>query len=237
MATRAIFIPCSVGVNLVEIELIDFNWFSGFAKTQKQKSIRALHEKTLELKPSIKSVLEVSSKSEIELGVSLSAFNLMIKHATKDNKDFKEYSVEVAFQSSKVFEKGGPYTDLLDKTSMEAKKDERLKNSGRITKFKFFSSEWETTPYTAFYDWLYINALNKKPDFAAQVLKFDAFTDIEFNHEKSVNCQAFSVALFCALKQRNLIDKIKSQEDFLTIYRDYAITNVFETKTKNDLFG
>lgn len=237
MALRPVFIPLLEGNKLVEIKLIEFQWFPGFSKSQKQKSMHSLHENILQTCDNIKSILEVSSKSEEILGNQLSAFNLMIQHSKKNSNEFKEYSVEVAFQSSKVFEKGGPYTDLLDKTSMEAKKDERLKNSGRITKFKFFSSEWKTTPYTAFYDWLYINALNKKPDFAAQVLKFDAFTDIEFNHEKSVNCQAFSVALFCALKQRNLIDKIKSQEDFLTIYRDYAITNVFETKTKNDLFG
>lgn len=44
----------------------------------------------------------------------------------EDNKLNYNYSVECAFQSSKVFENGGAYTDLLYKTSREAK-DERLK--------------------------------------------------------------------------------------------------------------
>ena len=61
--------------------------------------------------------MKILIKSETDLGIKLRAFNLMIN--TKDNRIF---SVEPAFQSSKVFELGGPYKDILDKSSCEAKK-------------------------------------------------------------------------------------------------------------------
>ena len=49
---------------------------------------------------------------------------------------FKEFSVENAFQAGKVFENGGPFLDLLTVTPREAKRDTRLKESGRLLKFK-----------------------------------------------------------------------------------------------------
>ncbi len=72
----------------------------------------------------------------------------------------KEFSVESAFQASKVFEKGYPYKDLLNVTSRQAKKDERLKNSGRIIKFFINGLTFQTESKTYFYNWLYINTLN-----------------------------------------------------------------------------
>ena len=39
-------------------------------------------------------------------------------------------------------------------------------------------------PKTIFYDWLYINAVLENPLLAAELLKYNAFTDIEFNPKK-----------------------------------------------------
>lgn len=52
-------------------------------------------------------------------------------------RESKSFSVETAFQGSKVFEKGGPYVDLLNGTSRDAKKDMRLKESGNLIEFLF----------------------------------------------------------------------------------------------------
>jgi type I restriction enzyme M protein len=68
-------------------------------------------------------------------------------------KTEKKYSVESAFQASKVFEFGGPYKDILDKTSREAKKDPRLKNSGKLKFFNFGNRKFELVPTTYFYNW------------------------------------------------------------------------------------
>ena len=51
-------------------------------------------------------------------------------------------------------------------------------------------------------------------------MNFDAFTDIEFNPQKSLNCQAEAVALFVSLKKNNLLQKVlKNKDDFMqTVY-------------------
>lgn len=222
MAKRPIYIPTSSGSILVETRLVEFKWFPGMAVSQKQKSIDSLHAAAKSEIPKLKDLLEVSSKSKCELGVALSAFNLNI-NTVKFNQTF---SVEQAFQSSKVFENGGPYLDLLQKSSREAKRDPRLKTSGRLKGFRFCGVDWGLEPQTAFYDWLYINALKKHQQFSDKVCDYSGFTDIEFNPEKSINCQAYSVALFVSLKKRNLLDyAAASQSSFLEVISKTIINN------------
>jgi len=207
MAKRPVFISKHSNHSFVKEKDITFDWYPGFAVSQKQKSIQSLHENIYEYDDNLK-VLEVSSKSTDELGVQLSAFNLQMILP-----DGKEVSVETAFQASKVFEKGGPFIDLYEKTSKEAKKDERIKSSGKLLSFVFAGETWELEPKTLFYDWLYINALASKKALSKQVLQYNAFTDIEFNPSKSINCQARSVALFVALSQANVLDYVLESID------------------------
>lgn len=190
-AKRYIYMPNkeSVGVILKEIE---FEWFGGFADSQKIKCIHSLHD--MAKKQGIEKILEISSKSEINLGKKLSAFNLEIK-----NKTGKIATVETIFQGSKVFANGdGPYQDLYYKSSMEAKQDERIKRSD-ISYFMYGKTRFENKPRTFFYDYVYINCLNKNPQIHSELIKFAGFSDIAFNPKKSVNCQAYSVALFVSL--------------------------------------
>ena len=139
---------------------------------------------------------------------------------TKDNRIF---SVESAFQSSKKFELGGPYLDILEKSSREAKKDNRLKMSGKLIAFEFYGRQWPLEPKTLFYDWLYIRAVYKNKDLANEILEYDAFTDIEFNPNKSINCQARSAALFVSLSKRNLLE-----------YAMMSIENYFDVIMNNN---
>jgi hypothetical protein len=223
MAKRPVYIPQKNGRVAVTEKDIEFRWFPGMSKSQKQKSISSLHEAAERV--GISPVLEISSKSEIELGVNLSAFNLYI--TTKRYK--KSFSVESAFQGSKVFQRGGPYVDLLEKTSREAKKDIRLKESGNLIKFVFFSREFSLKPRTLFYDWLYINALNQNETLADEVLKYSGFTDIEFNPKKSINCQAYSAALFVSLSYASLLkDALESPEVFIDVLSD-----IYKKRDKN----
>ena len=105
MAKRPIFRICKHPPFYIE-ELTEFEYFSGFAEIQKQRSIRSLHEAYLKKHPQDK-LLEISTKSSDALGVSLSAFSLHVIAPTG-----AECSLEALFQGSKVFEDGGPYTDL-----------------------------------------------------------------------------------------------------------------------------
>lgn len=221
MAVRPVYIPIYEGSTFVKTQHVEFKWFPGMSVSQKQKSIQSLHEAAVKTYR-IQNVLEISSKSEIALGVALSAFNLMI-NTVKYNKT---YSVESAFQSSKVFENGGPFIDLLEKTSREAKNDPRLKTSGRLKHFRFCGVDWGLEPQTAFYDWLYICALSKYPEFTDEIQKYSGFTDIEFNPERSINCQAYSAALFLSLSHRCLLaDAISSKDAFINIVSKTIINN------------
>ena len=193
----------------------DFEWFSGFSIAQKRRSIRSLHEAYLRRHPG-KRVLEISSKGEAELGNRLSAFNLTLP------VDGRDVLVECAFQSGKVFEGGGPYTDLLDATPRNAKRDVRLKESGRLTGFSFLGEDWRIEPKDAFYRWLYIQALMANTDLAEELVGYDAFTDIEFNPKRQVNCQAIAAATYVSLVQAGKLDEaMHDRESFLwTVYRN-----------------
>lgn len=224
MAKRPVYIPQKSGQVFVKTEYVEFKWYAGMAAVQKQKSIQSLHEAAVQLNI-CERPLEISSKSELELGVMLSAFNLKV--TTLKHK--QTFSVESAYQSSKVFEHGGPYKDLLYATSREAKKDSRLQESGNLIGFQFFGENWPLEPRTVFYDWVYINALHKN-EWAIEELKyFDAFTDIEFNPEKSINCQAYSVALYRALEWRGLIQEaISDRRTYFDIVSSKLVNNASE---------
>ena len=206
MANRPVYLPGLKGKALVVPVDVEFKWVAGMAVSQKQKSIRSLHQSAA--KRNVSKLLEISSKSENPLGVKLSAFNLHLTTPSGLN-----ISVENAFQASKVFQHGGPYLDLLHVTPREAKKDLRLSTSGDLKEFRLEGEDWPTRPLTAFYDWLYLSALRQSPMLAEQLLTFDGFTDIEFNPERSLNCQAASAALFVALSLRGEIEAAVSNRD------------------------
>ena len=209
MASRPIFAVLS-GAPYRAQYTVEFDWNSGLSVSQKQKNVKALHEAFTERYPE-KKVLEISSKSMQEGGAALSAFNL---------KKFvpslgRSVPVEMVYHAGKVFRNGGPYTDLLDGTPREAKKDDRLKNSGAIVGFRYEGRDFPTRPQSAFYDYLYVNALLENEDLAKIVLQYDAFTDIEFNPQKSISCQAKAAALFVSLTRLGLIEKVREFDDFL----------------------
>jgi hypothetical protein len=231
MASRPIFLPSFSGASLVLTHHIEFKWFAGMAVSQSQKSIDSLHEEAKK-QLHFEKILEISSKSKEELGVKLSAFNLMIKTIRYE----REFSLECAYQASKVFERGGPFLDLLDRRSIDAKRDPRLNDHGRLIGFKFFGTEWELMPRTAFYDWLYINALHKHPELASQVLSYQAFTDIAFNPVRSINCQAYAAALYVSLQKRGLLSEklLKDQSAYLEVVRSNKVNNAHENTVSQE---
>jgi hypothetical protein len=212
MATRPIFVPkLNGGIGVAE-RMVEFAWHAGMAKSQKQKSIAELHERARDI--GIAPILEISSKSQEGLGIEMSAFNL---RATTKLKNVV-FTVETAYQGSKVFERGGPYRDLIGLDSRAAKKDLRLRESGNLVRFEFFGTRFPLVPRTYFYDWLYINALFKNDALSSRLIEYRGFSDIEFNPAKSVNCQAYSAALYLSLfTSGSLVEALRSPEHFLKI--------------------
>jgi hypothetical protein len=220
MAVRPIFIPNFSGRALVVTRMVEFTWFPGMSVKQKQRSIEALHQAAVNV--GLDNLLEISTKSTNEYGVALSAFNL----GFKSQKNARQFTVESVFQGSKIFECGGPFIDIYQASPREAKRDERLRNSGSLIGFSFFRERWPLEPKTAFYDWIYLNTLKKNPDLSSILPNYHAFTDIEFNPERSINCQAYSAALYCSLRKRDLLEQaLSSKESFLTILREGSSTS------------
>ena len=195
-------------------EIYSFEWFPGFAVSQKQKSIESLHNAILKADASAKPI-EISTKSKEPIGIKLSAFHLKLNNDTLEN----------IFQSAKVFERGGPYLDLLDVRPKEAKRDERLYSSGKLKAFYYQNDVFPLTPQTVFYDFLYVSAV--KQSFATDeinaVLNYNYFTDIEFHPAKSINTQARAAALIkLILDEYGYLPDFQKQ-DFIQYHKEHII--------------
>ena len=209
MAERKYFVAApGFAVAFLEVSC-EFEYFSGFSLAQKQRSIASFHGAIAEREPG-KRILEISSKSAEPLGRELSAFCL-----TYRTEDGREFPVENVFQSSKVFAQGGPFRDLLEGSAKDAKRDERLRSSGELRCFEWEGRRWTLIPRSLFYDWIYLNALAQHEQLAKQLLEYDVFTDIEWNHNKSINTQARSAAIFVSLSRRGTLEESLKDPEFL----------------------
>ena len=145
-------------------------------------------------------ILEISSASSTKLGKALSAFNLKLEH------EGKEYSVESLYQGSKVFEGGKQFKDLYGKKSADAKKDPRLKKSGKVEGFNLFGKKFDADSSNSFYHYLYMNALLQKvPDIKDKLKDYKAFTDVFSKPGRAV--QAQSVAMAASLAEKGKLNK------------------------------
>lgn len=212
MAERPIFIPSPESAALVKERFFALKWNPGFAAIQKEKNIKALHAAAGAAGHT--PLLEVSSKSPSRRGRHMSAF-----HMTVPIRHHGPIKLELAFQGSKVFERGGPFTDLFTNSEEEigkAKRDPRLKESGALVGFRFEGVDFPTEPKTVFYDWLYCSFLVGYRRWAPKLYAYAGFTDIEFNPRRSINCQARSAALFVSLMKRGELDvALRSPEHFI----------------------
>lgn len=177
----------------------EFQWNPGFSIVQKKRNVTNLHEAISESKQA--TALEISTKSDVDLGYALSAFNLKLDGITLEN----------VFQSHKVYENGGPFLDLLHVEPKLSKRDARHQTSGKLQHFYYNDEMWLLEPKTAFYDYIYISAVKQTftLDELQPLFAYEYFTDIEFNPQKSINCQAKTIV---TLKQ--LILENRLHEDF-----------------------
>ena len=210
MTKRPVFIPSKDRTKFVKETDISFKWHAGFSVSQKQKSIQEFHS-AITKETELTKILEISTKSENALGVNASAFNLKLSL-----KNGEQSSVESFYQGSKIFEKGGPYTDIYKMNAYESKKDDRLKQSGELIGFSFQGIEWGINDN--FYDWLYLNALIQNESISNKLMDYECFTDIEFNPKKSYNCQGYSSALYVSMKRRGMnVSLVQSKKGFLDL--------------------
>lgn len=202
MASRIIFKHTdSVSENLFTEVLVEFDWVPGMAISQGRKSVQNLHF-SAESNLGLENILEISTRSLDEFGISLSAFNLQI------TLQGRKYPVEAVYQACKVFQSGGPFLDIISSSSIDAKRDSRLRESGPILGYRFEGIDWPLSPSPNFYDYLYIRALLEY-EKRQKLLEYNAFSDLAYNQTalnskpgKSFNCQARSAAIYVSLMKR-----------------------------------
>lgn len=195
-------------------EMYSFDWFPGFAVSQKQKSIESLHNAILKTDVDGKP-LEISTKSKEAIGIKLSAFNLRLNN----------HALENIFQSAKVFANGGPYLDLLDVLPKEAKHDKRLHNSGNLRAFQYQNENFPLLPKTVFYDFIYIAAVKQslETDEINAISNYNYFTDIEFNPAKSINTQARAAAMIKLILDEYGRLPDFSKEEFIQYHKEHIV--------------
>ena len=212
MAERPVFY---VHHGLVVNKTYSFEWFPGFSLSQKQKSVESLHDAVRKADAAAKP-LEVSTKSRESLGIKLSAFNLK----------WNGYTLENIFQSAKVFEMGGPYLELLEVSPKEAKRDERLKNSGPLRAFRYQNEDFPLLPKTVFYDYIYLAAVKESltEDEIKAVSDYNYFTDIEFNPTKSINTQAKTAAMIKLIMDECGVLPDFTKENFIQCHKKHVVS-------------
>jgi hypothetical protein len=204
VASRPVFIPNYDNGPLVRERTFDFVWSSGFAESQKKKNVAALHAAAK--RRGIDKILEISTKSDEKVGRRLSAFSLRVE------VEDAEYPLESVYQGSKVFDECGPSPEIFSYEPRDAKRYVRELNCGRLIAFELEGRRYPLIPKNAFYDWLYIRALAKHVDWIKENVSYDAYTDIEFNPEKQVNCQARAFAEYKSLAAKSELHN--AVEDF-----------------------
>lgn len=201
MAVRRVFYL----KNKVIHEDLSIVWHPGFSTVQKVKNINELHKMISEkFQVDRNRILEVSTKSESDFGRSLSSFNLSL------NVDGIKYTVESAYQSSKVFNSVQgeiKYSNYLEESPLIARKALKDENHENLVRFEFLGKSYDLKPKFMFYDWLYISALSQLGKVEEQLKDFQYFTDIEFNPKSSLNCQARSVVLYLWLIRNNRLSE------------------------------
>lgn len=197
MANRPVFI-CTGDLKMPVIEKsVEFEWVKGTNFSQKQKRVIKFHE-TIKQTFGDK-VLEVSTKSNEELGIRLSAFNLKMGERT----------VEEIYQNSKVCD-----------------------DNKNIISFNMSGIIYPNNPKNLFYDWIYISALKEHQEYYNEICKYQIFTDIEFNPQKSFNCQARAVAIFKTIYINNKIIELTYEfDEFFEYYK-----KIFEENEQIKMF-
>lgn len=188
----------------------EFKWYAGFSKIQLQKSVNELQKHFLNDFPN-KKILEVTSASEDLIAKKLSAMNLQVMTSQGI------YKVEQLFQAGKIFRNAGSQEKLLKLSSRKAKQENKVTNAhDELVEFKIFNTKFPLEPKTYFYNWIYMKALHQHPNLVKEVVKYDAFTDIFFNSQKSINCQAQACSIYVSLLRRGILEEtLASKEKFL----------------------
>lgn len=249
-ATRLYF---KVNKNGVEAKEIDFAFYSGFAPSQKIKSRDSMHEAILKNEPNAKILeVSTKSDDEFGKKLSafnLMIDNRPFECAFQEAKRFELSGNITTNIELDIKGKGKVAMDISDRLVgendayyLESKSDNprelksllkafmKANKSAKLSHFAYKGEIFETSAGVAnsesyFYDFLYFRALgeNFSQREIGQILQYEIFTDIEFNHKVSINCQARSCALFHYALLNDKVDfYMANKENFKGLYEKFC---------------
>lgn len=201
--------------DMIVRELLSFVW----AKADNKREQRRLSLSNLSCEVSHrlhKIPMDISTASNAEQGVVLSAFNLKFRSST----------LESFYQGSKIFENGRNYPEVYNMSSLDAKQYPALKKSGAIVGFTFDNVDYPAEPKSVFYDWLYVKAVLRNFGGGLDLYPINAFVDIQ-SPITSIACQARALAIYVLLKQTDCFELVNDFEAF----RKWHIEHVEVIKT------
>ena len=208
MATRTICFPIS-GYPYCREQPVTFTWIKG----SKRQNIRAVHDAVHTTDPDV-SILEVSSASVQPEGEAVSSLRLLL-HLDSVAQDVP---ISTVFEATKVFEHGGPFADLLTCEPPKVHKDTRLRTSGELLRYSLEGSEYPIEPYPdSFFEWLYCRALKQFSEKAAQLSRYNAFSDIAAaaDSKKYYGDSSRAAAIYVGLATAGKLPCIDSYESFI----------------------
>lgn len=231
---RPIFLPCSryPYYEVWNAQMVNFVPSTSMERAQRNiKEVFRVFDKRF---PN-KKLLEISLASlQLPLGKDLCPQYLKKNIPSKGGL----FPVESLFQASKVFVEGGPYEDLYDYDALEIKDDPRLLHSGILTSYRFENQEYPLHPKTAFFDYMYMQALlePQNAEICNQLLEYDAFCDILFQEKRDFVCPARSAVVFVSLMRLGILQKMHSFEEFCTVITGNNEGRTTQVRTQADEF-
>lgn len=208
MAVRKVYLSMAEFPYAKEVP-VTFPWSNG----SKHQNIQAVLDTFHDVYPEVP-VLEVSLASAQPEGVGAAAMKLPLRLA-----DGQELPVGVVYQGSRVFENGGPYTDLWQLSRQKVQKDPRLHQSGRCIGYRLEGTDYPAEPHPyAFFNWLYCRAVAQNPDRGQELLRYGAFSDLDLGSAKTDrNSPARAAAVYGGLKAAGRLDCLASYEAFVAV--------------------
>ena len=219
MATRYIY-----ATGLPPMHL-DFEWHAGTAIQQRRRSSKALRNAMYSAGVRART-LEVSSASDKELGIKLSAFNLKILNEETGAMN----TLECLYHGTKRYQSGDRPVHLFGTDSLVAKKYEAPSSWGYKDGFEYKGVHYKGAGVGAslYYNWLYIYALaTYNKELATEILSggYVVFTDVQAKFLPQAVCQAQSCSQFVAFASKYTIEeistKLKAFEGYMELLKEF----------------
>ena len=145
---------------------------------------------------------------------SVSSLRLLLRL----NSVAQDVPISTVFEAAKVFEHGGPFADLLTCAPSKVHKDTRLRTNGKLLRYSLEGSEYPIEPHPdSFFEWLYCRALKQFPEKAAQLSRYNAFSDIAAaaDSKKYYGDSSRAAAIYVGLAAAGKLPCIDSYESFI----------------------